>query len=57
MKDITHSIICIVFGVIFGVLLLYFLPNENKGRYYDCSLSEISPDFPIQVKEIGRAHV
>ena len=22
-----------------------------KGAYYDCRLAEISPDFPIQVKE------
>lgn len=25
-----------------------------KGAYYDCRLSEISPDFPIQVKDLCR---
>ena len=25
-----------------------FVPN---GTYYDCRMAEISPDFPVQVKE------
>jgi hypothetical protein len=25
--------------------------SKPQGRYYDCRLAEISPDFPIDVKE------
>jgi hypothetical protein len=37
-----------VLGILIVVL---FLGPENKGRYYDCRLSEISPDFPVDVRE------
>lgn len=30
--------------------MLFTLPKQ-EGRVYDCGLSEISPDYPIQVKE------
>jgi len=35
------------------LLGLSFLIGENQpqGRYYNCSLVEISPDYPVQVKE------
>lgn len=32
-----------------SVLFLAFGPAP-KGRVYDCSLSEISPDYPLEVK-------
>ena len=42
--------------VIFGVLLLvggiyYNLQNPKLVVKYDCSIAEISPDYPLAVKE------
>lgn len=51
MKDFIQPAICIILGTIFGIILLYYFSSERTGRYYDCSISEISPDYPIQVKE------
>jgi hypothetical protein len=51
MKDFIQPAIFIVFGAIFGIALLFMFSSEKTGRYYDCSISEISPDYPIQVKE------
>jgi hypothetical protein len=28
--------------------------GDGKGTYYNCSLAEISPDFPIEAKELCR---
>jgi hypothetical protein len=35
------------------ILLTVIFTNFDKprGRYYDCRLAEISPDFPVDVKE------
>jgi len=47
------SVIAVCIGLI--CLTLHFADHIDgiapKGTYYDCRLSEISPDFPIQVKE------
>lgn len=51
MKDFIQSAIFVVFGVFFGIAVLFYVARERTGRYYDCSISEISPDYPIQVKE------
>lgn len=36
------------------ILLSGILDNDSKVRRYDCSISEISPDYPIEVKEACR---
>lgn len=38
-----------VIGLIISLIVFSdrFLP---KGRVYDCSLAEISPDYPVEVK-------
>lgn len=33
-----------------SIIFLVFSPMP-KGRVYDCSLSEISPDYPLEVKD------
>jgi hypothetical protein len=33
------------------VLTISKLAEYPKGRYYDCSLAEISPDFPDKVRQ------
>lgn len=47
MKNIWLPIILLI-----SVVVLIFSDfGTNEGRVYDCSLSEISPDFPQKVKE------
>jgi len=45
--------ILILFGI-FGVILLIAILPFPEQKFYDCSLSEISPDFPIEVKQACR---
>ena len=34
------------------VFILIFMKTDNHGvRVYDCSISEISPDYPVEVKQ------
>ena len=44
------------FSLLLGVLIMAFWPNDI--RYvtvkYDCRLSEISPDYPVAVKQACR---
>jgi hypothetical protein len=41
----------VVFVIMAGVLVSYFYTLAPKGRWYDCSISEISPDFPPELKQ------
>lgn len=36
------------------MLILFFYADDREGRYYDCSISEISPDYPAEVKDACR---
>lgn len=46
--------IAVAINIIIAVATVYwFLPKPTSIRY-DCSISEISPDFPIEVKEACR---
>jgi hypothetical protein len=36
--------------IILSVIGLWYVPAP-KGKMYNCSISEISPDYPLQVKE------
>ena len=41
----------LVGGMIFWFTVIVGLAVSQEGRVYDCTLVEISPDFPIEVKE------
>lgn len=43
----------VTFGVIIGVLALAFWPVDRNIVVikYDCRVAEISPDYPVAVKE------
>ena len=43
----------VTFGIIFGVLALAFWPasTTHVTVKYDCRVAEISPDYPVAVKE------
>ena len=41
----------LVVAILLAIIVLIFTENKNHGvRVYDCSISEISPDFPPEVK-------
>jgi hypothetical protein len=49
-----------VLGILaLAILYLWFIvaltfKGDGKGTYYNCTLAEISPDFPIEAKELCR---
>jgi hypothetical protein len=45
-----QAMVAIVFVVAFWALIFSLMPQHGVVAY-DCRLAEISPDFPIQVKE------
>jgi hypothetical protein len=46
-----RSIAIVVLGLTLGFCLTYFTLPREKGRYYDCSIAEISPDYPPEVRQ------
>ena len=44
------------FSLLLGVLIMAFWPNDIRHVTvkYDCHLSEISPDYPVAVKQACR---
>jgi hypothetical protein len=50
--NVQRSDIIIILIVAVAMLVLIFTSfGENRTVIYDCRMSEISPDFPIEVKE------
>lgn len=47
-REIIIATICFLLGV---VLIFFALPKKGNVVVYDCRISEISPDYPIKVKE------
>ena len=46
------EMIVIVIGLLIAIPIVFLsLPRKGDIIRYDCSLAEISPDFPIEVKE------
>ena len=52
LKEVLVITFCLLLGYIFAI---YILTNIRGSEYnivkYDCSLAEISPDFPKEVKQ------
>jgi hypothetical protein len=44
------SIVLTIALILFLATIILYMNVEPKSRVYDCSLAEISPDFPIEVK-------
>ena len=42
-------VVAIVFIVMFWVLIFSLMPTHGVVKY-DCRMAEISPDFPVEVK-------
>lgn len=55
--ETKNSIAEIITLVIFGVILISYIIWQHQYEIkssvvvYDCSIAEISPDFPVSVKE------
>ena len=42
----------LVVALLATIFILIFMKTDNYGvRVYDCSISEISPDYPVEVKQ------
>ena len=44
----------IAFILVMVSFIIFFNGEQPKGKMYDCSLAEISPDYPVEVKEMCR---
>jgi hypothetical protein len=53
MSETKLIIIAVIIFIIAQATFMYWAKDTFKGMTvrYDCSISEISPDFPPQVKE------
>jgi len=52
-NSITEIIALVIFGIILIAYIIWQHQYEVKSRVvvYDCSIAEISPDYPVSVKE------
>jgi hypothetical protein len=49
-ETIELAVVVIAFFIAIPILFL-LLPKKGDVIRYDCSISEISPDYPIEVRE------
>ena len=56
-KDMFWTIL--TFSIVLGVLVLAFWPADVRHVTvkYDCGIAEISPDYPVAVKEACRKRI
>lgn len=50
-REIIRIISVVLLSITLFAVAIYLAANGPKYRVYDCSLSEISPDFPPEVRE------
>jgi hypothetical protein len=50
-RGLIESLIWVIAIIIVFALAFMFMPKKGDVIRYDCSISEISPDYPIEVKE------
>ena len=51
--EVLYPIVAVILYLAFVVAVL-FKQDPRDGMYYNCAYSEISPDFPIEVKKMCR---
>jgi hypothetical protein len=51
MRKFLHYFSVFLLVTAFWIIVLTIIPAPDSGRYYDCSLAEISPDIPLEVKD------
>jgi hypothetical protein len=50
LKTVNWELLGALTAFVVCVTMLFTMPKQ-QGRVYDCGLAEISPDYPMQVKE------
>ena len=50
-KNLIDVGLLIVFIITVAMLIININKVVPTGKWYDCSISEISPDFPIELKQ------
>lgn len=51
IREIVIAVVCLVICV---YTLFFFLPQKGQVKVIDCTISEISPDFTIAMREACR---
>lgn len=51
MSNLWFGITAVFFTIFLWVVVLTAIPKKGDVIIYDCRLAEISPDFPIDVKD------
>ena len=49
-RELLIIFICSVLGILISRVILHYVPKP-AGRYIDCSIAEISPDFTPEMKQ------
>lgn len=49
-NTVKREIVIAIGCMAFGFCLTYFTLPQHGVKVYDCSIAEISPDYPIDVK-------
>ena len=50
-REVIKIWIIFLFSIVAMFITLYLSVTTKSERTYDCSIAEISPDYPIAVKE------
>lgn len=50
-REIIKMLLLFIFFALLLATSIVIAINQPKVKVYDCSISEISPDYPIAVKE------
>ena len=51
MKSIHRELLIVFVCLALGYTISFYLLPRHGERAYNCSIAEISPDYPIEVKE------
>ena len=51
MKPLHRELLIVAIILPLGFCLTYFTLPRGEVIVYNCSIAEISPDYPVQVKE------
>ena len=51
MKYFHRELLIVAIMLPLGICLAYFILPRHGEVMYNCSIAEISPDYPIEVKE------
>jgi hypothetical protein len=48
---VKRELFIIVVCLVLGYFIAQYMLTNTRGKVYNCDLAEISPDFPLKVKE------